>query len=169
MDDAAATTRWGVVWTQPSAEQRALRNAQRQGFTCLSPMCRETVVLRGRRTERVRPLFPRYIFVSIVARWRSLLGTHGVAGLVMSGDHPAWVPDAYIDELRSRADSRGLVPLSPPPKFLPNERVRCRDGALSDKIGIFEGTAALDRVRVLFDLLGRKVLVDLPEGDLVAA
>ena len=61
----AAGPRWYVVQTQANAEHKAVAHLGRQGFTTYLPR----YLKRRRHARRVdivpRPLFPRYLFVSI--------------------------------------------------------------------------------------------------------
>lgn len=158
-------TRWYAAHTQPHGEGRALANLAQQGFTAYLPRCRKTR-RHARRTESVAvPFFPRYLFVALdldAQRWRAVNGTFGVAGLVGSKDRPAALPDGLVEALRAREDDGGCIPLAPSAaRFAPGDAVRVVGGAFDNLEGLFEGLTDNDRVRVLLDLLGRKVRVFL--------
>lgn len=162
---------WYVVQTHTHAEPRAALNLARQGFSVYFPRYRK----RRRHARRVdvvaAPLFPRYLFVLVdmaVQRWRSIGSTFGIAHLVCSGDEPAIVPDHVIADLRGQEDEDGFVKL-PVPAFSPGTKVRVRDGAFGDALGLFEGMTDRERVAILLDLLGRKVRVIIGAGSIEAA
>ena len=96
--------RWFVVHTRPNGEQRALVNLERQDFAAWLPVYAKHR-RHARRVETVqRPMFPRYLFVSVdleAERWRAILSTYGVAGLVGAGDGPEPVPDGIVEALAS--------------------------------------------------------------------
>lgn len=164
--------RWYVVQTQPHAEAKAVSHLNRQGFDAYLPRYLKRR-RHARQIETVRaPLFPRYMFVSIdlaTQRWRCIQSTVGVSRLVCNGEDPAPVSDHVIASLRAREDAEGLVHLEPQPRFRPGEQVRITDGALTSCLGLYEGMADGDRVKVLLDLLGRKVRVVVDELSIVAA
>lgn len=163
---------WFVVQTQPNAERKALAHLIRQGFHAYLPCYRKTR-RHARRTETVAaPLFPRYMFVSIDVtsqRWRSLRSTVGVSRLVCNGETPAPVPPGIVEALRLREGENGLIDIGRGPTFAPGDKIRVRDGAFADCLGIFESTTDSERVLILLDLLGRKVRVGLYVEDVVAA
>lgn len=162
---------WHVVQTHSHAEAKAQMHLARQGFETYLPR-----YLRRRRHARridtvVSPLYPRYLFVSFdtaVHRWRAIQSTIGVARLVCNGDTPASIDGAIIGGLKSRENVHGFIQLERRPRFAPGDKVRIREGAFCDCLGLFERVGDRERVTILLDLLGRKVRVVLDE-ELVAA
>jgi transcriptional antiterminator RfaH len=126
------------------------------------PLCRPS-----RRSLRVVPLFVGYLFIHIVDQWHCLLGTHGVIGLIRSGDVPARIRDDEIVRIRAAETKDGVIVL-PLTKFQPGEKVRITRGAFVDRVGLYAGMSARDRVRVLFQMFEREVSIELSERDLAA-
>lgn len=155
--------RWFVAHTHPVAEQRAVFNLTRQGFSAYAPTYRKTR-RHARKVDTVMaPLFPRYVFVGMdpdVARWRSVNGTFGVQYLVCNGADPAPVPEGFVEQLMAREDSDGAIAIRPR-AFRRGERVRILDGALAERVGRIEELADEDRVYLLLDILGREVRVSV--------
>lgn len=168
----ASQARWYVVQTQPHAEAKAVSHLNRQNFEVYLPRYLKRR-RHARQIETVQaPLFPRYLFVGIdlaTQRWRAIHSTIGVSRLVCNGEEPAPVADQIIASLRAREGQDGLVRLEPQRRFAPGEQVRILDGALASCLGLYEGMADADRVRVLLDLLGRKVRVVVDDLSIVAA
>lgn len=167
-----APARWYVVQTQPHGETKAVGHLKRQGFETYLPR----YLKRRRHARRIEiveaPLFPRYLFVRIdvsAQRWRCIHSTVGVSRLVCNGEEPTPVGDPVISALREREGTDGLVRLEPRRRFAPGEQVRILDGALASCLGLYEGMADADRVKVLLDLLGRKVRVVVDDLSIVAA
>lgn len=152
--------------TKPCHEAIAAEHLRRQGYQFYYPRFLER---KPNRTPRVRPLFPRYMFVFIEQAWYSLLGTRGISCVLMGVTGPAVLTSPIIDALKQREDSRGLVSLTIPPKFKPGEAVKARSGPLAGHLLIVDGMPARERCRVLLNLLGRQVPCDLAESLLVAA
>jgi transcriptional antiterminator RfaH len=166
-----SSTRWYVVQTQVNSEAKAALNLRRQGFDIYLPRC-----LKRRRHARkvevtAKPLFPRYLFVTIdrtAQRWRSIQSTFGVTRLVSQGDEPVSVPEGVVNAIKAREDDNGYVVLNVHPAFAPGDKVRVLAGAFVDSAGLFDGRADRDRVAILLEMLGRKVRV-LLDADLVVA
>lgn len=157
--------RWYAVFCRAHAEQRARVNLERQRFETWLPLYRKHRRHAGRSELVLRPLFPRYLFVAMDlprARWRAILSTYGVAGLVCAGEAPAPVPGEVIEGLRARADSDGTFTLERAQHLARGERVRIEAGPMRDLEGIFEAASDAERVIVLLDLMGRGVRVTVP-------
>lgn len=161
---------WHVAFTQPNAEVRAAMHLANQDFPVYLPRFMKRRRIGRREIRSPSPLFPRYLFVGVDVerqRWRSINGTVGVSRLVCQGDCPAPIDASLIEAIAGREDENGLVKLSPPRHFRPGEPVRITGGIFTDQVGLYDGMADQDRVRVLLDLLGRKVRV-LIETEVVA-
>ncbi len=156
---------WFVVQTHPNGEIKAALNLRRQNFSIYLP---QYLKLRrhARRRDWVRaPLFPRYLFVSLdlgADRWSAVRSTMGVSHLICNGNDPVPVPDAIIGAIRAREDAQGIVSLNRVVPLRRGESVRVLAGAFSDQVAIFDCETAADRVRVLLNLLGRIVRIELP-------
>jgi transcriptional antiterminator RfaH len=164
--------RWYVVHTQPHHEARAETNLRRQGFGTYLPRYLRTR-RHARRVETVtRPLFPRYLFVTLDLardRWRAIHSTFGVAHMVGAGDEPLSVPDKVIAEIRAREGEDGHVALGLPAGIGPGSPVRLIDGMFADAKGVLERIADNRRVAILLELLGREVRVFVPAASVRTA
>jgi len=167
-----AAPQWYVVHTHVHAEAKAAAHLVRQGYSAYLPR-----YLKKRRHARrsdvvAAPLFPRYLFVSFergTRLWRSIQSTIGVAHLVCNGDEPAAVPAKVIHDLQSAEDPQGFVRLDARPKFRPGDRIEVVEGVFCSHFGLYEGLSDAERVRILLDLLGRKVRIVLDKDAIVAA
>jgi transcription antitermination factor NusG len=120
------------------------------------------------RSRRIVALFPSYLFVSITDRWVCLLSTGGVLDVIRSGDRPAIVKPHEIARMKSQEDGNGVIEL-PLTKFQPGERVRVTRGPLAERVGIYAGMSARDRVRIMFTMFERQVQIELREQDVISA
>ena len=157
--------RWYAVFCRAHAEERARANLERQSFEAWLPLYRKRRRHAGRSEQVLRPLFPRYLFVALdlpSERWRAILSTYGVAGLVCAGEAPAPVPTRVIEGLRARADADGTFTLDRAQRLRRGDRVRIEAGPMRDLEGIFEAATDAERVVVLLELLGRGVRVTVP-------
>jgi transcriptional antiterminator RfaH len=162
---------WYVVQTHGHAEAKAQMHLTRQGFEAYLPRYLKRR-RHARRTDTVAaPLYPRYLFVNLdttIHRWRAIQSTVGVAHVVCNGDAPASIDGAIIGGLKNRENAQGFIHLESRPAFAVGDKVRIREGAFCDCLGLFESFSDRERVTVLLELLGRKVRVVLGE-DFVAA
>ena len=96
---------WKLVYTKVHCETWSAANLRNQGFSVLLPW----IWARA----GFAPLFPRYLFVGHQPGrdTRSLRSTLGISYVVTLGEHPVRVPQAVIDEVRSRMDTQGVVQL----------------------------------------------------------
>lgn len=168
-----ASNGWFVVRTQPYRERWAAENVARQGALFYLPEVLETVrlVVRGvrKREFRRRPLFPCYLFVKTEGQWHFILTAFGVSAIIPgSNGQPGTIPDRAIQSLRER-ENNGVVVLPPRSAFTAGQQVRLTKGAFSGHVGLYQGHSASDRVRILLDLVGRKVSTIVAENTLEAA
>lgn len=166
----AGQTQWFAVQTQVGKEDYAFSNLGRQDFEAWCPTILKTV-RSGRKVQtKAKPLFPGYIFVQIesgVTRWRSIDSTYGVLRLVKVANRPAPLPAGLVDELRALVDGRGNVAFRD--ALSPGDQIRIMGGAFDDWIGQVIQLPDRDRVTLLVAMIGRKVTVTVPRGQVVKA
>ena len=124
-----------------------------QGFRFYFPKYRE-------RCGKVRALFGRYFFVSFTDAWKSLLGTRGVAGLIMSGEKPGMVSDQLIQSIKT-SEVDGYVPVDNS-RFKAGQKLKVGEGPFVDHVAIYEEMGRADREIVLLNFLGVMTRVELP-------
>jgi len=157
---------WFPIYTRPRQERRALVNLERQGFQCFLPEVRRP------RSERVEPLFPRYLFLEAQPAEQSLApirSTRGVTGLVRFGERIATLPTRVMQAIRSRIDPETGLVRGESLDLRPGERVRVLSGPLAGTEAIFRAGSGPERVRVLMDLLGRQTTVEVDRLSLARA
>ena len=152
-------TDWWVVQCEANFEHVARLLLMRLGFTTYAPRIR----IRGRITW----LFPTYLFVGAREQFYPILWTNRVVRLLMAGDQPATVKGEIVTHIRKR-EVGGFVKLPLPNRRLkPGQKVRVTNGAFQGQIGLYEGMSGHDRERVLLELLGQSVPVELPSSSIV--
>lgn len=157
---------WSAVVTRPQAEAKAIAHLERQDFTCWAPRFQEITVRRGRRIVSEKWLFPRYLFVLVVDRWRSILGTIGVVSIISFGEKPAAVPTSWVEEMRSHENRQGLVELPQKGRFRLGQQVQVTAGPFASLSGIYQGMNEQQREMVLLSLFGRMVRTSVAAEDL---
>jgi len=144
---------WCAAQLQPQRDTLALYFLRQAGFETYAPRLRERRTVHGRKIVKTPLLFPGYVFVAIELQWHAARWAPGVIRLVMDGAVPARVPDAVIDEIRSR-ERGGLIELPKPPTARPGDAVRILRGPFEGRLAIYAGMKPRQRVEVLLSLLG---------------
>ena len=150
---------WAVVQTETQREHVVRLLLMRASF--------ETYLPRIKVRNRIMPLFPSYLFVCLAHRpWYPVMWTPHVTRLLMSGDRPAQLPEDIVMVIRKR-EQNGFVKL-PNRSLRPKkgQKVRIIRGSFEGQIALYEGMSGKDRERVLLELLGQTVPVELPAKDI---
>jgi transcriptional antiterminator RfaH len=167
----ATLQRWFLIFTKPAGEQTAKTHLERQGYRVYYPRLQCPILRRGRWSERIVALFPRYLFVQLDTRRQSLApvrSTVGVSCVVCFGQETAPVSDALVEDLIGRADpASGFHRLATGRRLEPGARVNVIAGAFEGLNGVFERAAGGERVVVLLNLLGRTTPVRVHSGFVV--
>jgi transcriptional antiterminator RfaH len=150
-------TDWWVIQAEAQREPMVRLLLMRHGF--------ETYLPRIKLRSRISLLFPTYLFVRTADRWYPILWTAHVIRLLMSGDKPACLKEEIITSIRKR-EVGGFVKLPIPRRLKPGQRVQIINGSFQGQIGLYEGMSGHDREKVLLELLGQVVPVELPCRDI---
>ena len=153
---------WLVVRTHPNSEKIAIKNLERQEFDYYQPLILERKIRRQQLTHVEQPLFPCYLFVQIVDRWRSLQSTYGVVDLLGP------VRDHIIVDLRNR-EQNGYIQLPKPKQFVNGDKVIINAGAFAGQTALVERMPIKERQKILLALLSNKIHVLCDESELEAA
>jgi transcription elongation factor/antiterminator RfaH len=150
--------RWYAVHTLPFGEARAVGHLEAQAFRTFLPKRRKTIRHARKLSTIEAPFFPRYLFIVLDLtrdRWRSVNGTFGVSRLVMRGDEPHPVSYGIVEALIASADVDGVLHLAE--KLRVGASVRLMAGPFAERLAILDHLDDDGRVRVLLDMLGRRV------------
>ena len=161
--------RWYAVRTLPWRDVRACAQLQNQDFRTFLPQSVRTVRHARKFSTRKAAFFPQYLFTVLDVtrdRWRSINGTIGVSGLVMQGELPHPVPSGVVETLLNLADAEGLVQFGP--QLHVGDRVRVVAGPFAERFAVCARLSGPDRVRILLDIMGGQVPVDVRRDQLIA-
>jgi transcription elongation factor/antiterminator RfaH len=162
--------RWYAVHTQPNRELRAKHQLENQAFEVFLPIRLKTVRHARKLTNRTAPFFPRYLFIRLDPtqhRWRSINGTFGVSRLVMQGEMPQPVPRGVVEAMIASVDAMGLLCLEQ--NLAVGAQVRLAAGPFAEKLGILDRLDDSGRVRVLLEIMGGTVPVQIERKFVTAA
>ena len=149
-------------------EIRAQSQLENQGFSTYLPKRLKTVRHARKLRTTTAPFFPRYLFVSLDLRqhqWRSVNGTFGVSSLVMAGERPQPVPPGVVEAMVAATEQNGL--LSFEQKLAVGASVRLLAGPFAEQLGTLERLDDSGRVRVLLEIMGGTIPVQVTR-DIVA-
>lgn len=141
-------------------------------FDTFIPLDKRRRLFRRKFVNDTPPAFTGYVFFFIARRtWHAVLDCEGVIQVVMDEASPAAVPADWMAWARAEQALKGFCTEAISTKFSPGQRVRVSKygDAMDGHEGRYFGLSKQDRVRALFNLLGRQVSVELDEGDLIAA
>jgi len=153
----SSTRNWYLIYTKPRSEQLAEENLRRQLYITYLPFVKVVRRHRGKYSDRVEPMFPRYLFIQLnhtTDNWSPIRSTMGVSSIVRFGDYPVQVPDALIKILQGNEDESGTQIIEKK-EILPGDKVRILDGAMEGVEGIYESKTSKERVTVLLNIAGQ--------------
>lgn len=165
----AQGARWYLVHARQNSERKAEINLAAQGFKTFLPQFEKTIRHARRLTTVRRPLFARYLFVSLdIARdrWVSINGTIGVSRLVAHEGRPTAVPSGIVETLLAHSDA-GLTRLDH--SLAQGQRVRILSGPLADFTATIMRLDERRRVDVLLEVMGSAVSVSVDRRTLAPA
>ncbi len=158
---ALPAQRWYLVKAIPGRELIAEQQLRNQGFVGFLPKQMKTVRHARRVRVSLSAYFPGYLFVRLDLdrdRWRSVNGTLGVSYLVGRGERPAPVPRGVVETLIEAADGREVIHA---PSLTAGQTVRIGAGVFAEQLAVIERLDEAGRVRVLLEIVGGRVPVEL--------
>ena len=167
--ELAQGARWYVVHTRPNRERKAEINLEAQGLKTFLPQIEKTIRHARRLATVRRPLFARYLFVSLDIgrdRWTPINSTIGVSRLVVQEGRPIAVPFGIVETLRAHSDA-GLTRLDH--SLVQGQRVRILSGPLADFTATVMRLDARRRVDVLLEIMGGAVSASVDRRALAPA
>jgi transcription elongation factor/antiterminator RfaH len=152
---------WYVLQSKPHKEKQLYVYMESQGFEVFYPTIRVQPV--NPRSSKIRPFFPRYMFVHVdleAVGISALQWVPGAIGLVQFEGYAAPVPDPIVYELKRRVadiEAAGGIQLE---GLKQGDPVRITYGPLAGYEAIFDlQLSGSERVQVLLEMLGRLVKV----------
>jgi len=155
---------WYAVHTHVNKESLSEINLIRQNFITYLPKYKKIIKHARKISTVVRPLFPRYLFVKldlVKQRWNLINSTYGVNVLITMEEKPVKILDKIINEIKSYDNSDGIANILPYASMTLGEEVNIIDGLFSGRKAIFDGLTEDNRIKVLFNLLGKEVTLSM--------
>jgi len=129
---------WYAVYTKPREEERADSNLRAWGMQTFMPKFKEGSGSNAYRKERVKHLFPRYIFArfNTNSQLHKVNYTRGVCGVVRFGDTPCPIDDFIIETIMSHVGKEGFIKFEE--SIRKGDKVTIQDGPFKTLSGTVE-------------------------------
>ena len=151
---------WYALQHKPAQGDRALQHLQNQGIACFYPKISVEKIKGGKRSQKLEPLFPGYMFVNLEQNdsvWSKLRSTRGVLRIVGFANKPAAICDEVIqhikDSLGSVAEQGGIKP---------GQSVHLSEGPFEGINAIFQAYDGEERAIVLIDFMQKQQTIKVP-------
>jgi len=162
---------WFCLKAQPKREHLAAIALRRQfGIECFSPRLRFRKMTNRGPVWFVEAMFPGYLFTKFVysKQHRAVEASHGIRGIVRFGDHLAILPENIVAGLRSSVGAEEVVTIDSSIKI--GEVVEIIEGPFRGlEVVVTCLLPAKERVRVLFEFLGRSIEMEVSTAKVLAA
>lgn len=159
---------WYILRIHPNLEKPVRDRLTARGFCCYLPVEHRTRrTVWHRRVPVELPIFPGTMFIPDFEADIRKLRDHadGILGYVRYGDTVAYANAKTMASVRS-FEAYCNTPMGQRPRYKPGEVVRVVDGPLSYYVGRFQNLDDKGRLKVLVEVLGRQVSVEVDEDQI---
>ena len=151
---------WYALQHKRAQGDRALHHLQNQGIACFYPkICVETIKV-GKRTKKLEPLFPGYLFVNLEQTdpmWAKLRSTRGVLRIVGFANKPAAISDEVIWHIKESLDS-----VAEQGGIKSGQAVQLNEGPFEGINAVFQAYDGEARAIVLINFMQKQQRVKVP-------
>jgi len=156
---------WSIAKTKMPGD-RVRRDFSSLDIEHYCPLERSIQIVRGRKVETARPLFPGYAFFVVPPSWERIFKLPSIFGLFLCNGEPLCVRDDEMEIIRKTENEKAIVRR----RFRNGQPVRAKaEHPFGGCVGIVDRSIDRERVVVLFDIFGRKTPATIAEGELTVA
>ena len=151
---------WYALQHKPAQGDRALTHLQNQEIGCFYPKIPVEKIKAGKRTKKLEPLFPGYLFVNLEQTdptWAKLRSTRGVLRIVSFANKPAPIGDDVIEHIKASLDS-----VAEQGGIKPGQAVQLNEGPFEGINAIFQAYDGEARAIVLINFMQKQQAVKVP-------
>lgn len=147
---------WIIVQTKSNNETKASFNLKRQGYEVFFPRIIKPFFSFNKFTNRIKPLFPGYIFVNLKENqnWIQINSTFGVKSILKLGEKNYILPKQILEGIKSKCDDNEFCRLN---QLKRGEEISIVKNNLPNLKAIFIEYIDEKRSFVFIDLLMRKI------------
>ncbi|MEC8899163.1 MAG: transcription/translation regulatory transformer protein RfaH, partial [Pseudomonadota bacterium] len=138
---------WYALQHKPAQGDRAVQHLQNQDIACFYPKIEVEKIKAGKRTKKLEPLFPGYVFVNLEQSdpmWAKLRSTCGVLRIVSFANRPAPIDDEVITHIKNSMDK-----VAEQGGIKPGQPIELDDGPFKGINAIFQSYDGAERAIVL--------------------
>ncbi len=157
---------WYALQHKPAQGDRALEHLQNQDIACFYPKIPVEKIKAGKRTKKLEPLFPGYLFVNLEQTdpmWAKLRSTRGVLRIVGFANKPAPISDDVIQHIKEGLDS-----VAEQGGIRPGQAVQLNEGPFEGINAIFQAYDGEARAIVLINFMQKQQQVKVPVSSIKA-
>jgi len=151
---------WYALQHKPAQGDRAVLHLQNQDVACFFPKIEVEKIKAGKRTKKLEPLFPGYLFVNLEQTdpmWAKLRSTRGITRIVGFANKPAAIDDAVIDHIKASMDK-----VAEQGGIKPGQPIELDDGPFKGISAIFQAYDGEERAIVLITFMQKQQQVRVP-------
>ncbi len=151
---------WYALQLKPAQGDRALANLQNQDIACFFPKITVEKIKAGKRSKKLEPLFPGYLFVNLEQTdpmWAKLRSTRGVLKIVSFANKPAAISNEVIQHIKDSLDS-----VAEQGGIKPGQAVQLNEGPFEGINAIFQAYDGEERAIVLINFMQKQQRVKVP-------
>ena len=151
---------WYALQHKPAQGDRALQHLQNQDIACFYPKISVEKIKGGKRSKKLEPLFPGYLFVNLEQTdpmWSKLRSTRGVLRIVGFASKPAPISDAVIQHIKESLDS-----VAEQGGIKPGQAVQLSEGPFEGINAIFQAYDGEERAIVLVNFMQKQQSIRVP-------
>lgn len=151
---------WYALQHKPAQGDRALNHLQNQDIACFYPKITVEKIRAGKRTKKLEPLFPGYLFVNLEQTdpmWAKLRSTRGVLRIVGFANKPAPISDDVIQHVKASLES-----VAEQGGIKPGQAVQLNEGPFEGINAIFQAYDGEARAIVLINFMQKQQRVKVP-------
>jgi transcriptional antiterminator RfaH len=151
---------WYALQHKPAQGDRALTHLQNQEVACFYPKITVERIKAGKRTKKLEPLFPGYLFVNLEQsdpQWAKLRSTRGVLRIVSFANTPAAISGEVIQHVKDSLDS-----VAEQGGIKPGQAVQLNEGPFEGINAIFQAYDGEARAIVLINFMQKQQRVKVP-------
>ena len=151
---------WYALQHKPAQGDRALQHLQNQDIACFYPKISVEKIKGGKRSKKLEPLFPGYLFVNLEQTdpmWSKLRSTRGVLRIVGFASKPAPISDAVIQHIKESLDS-----VADQGGIKPGQAVQLSEGPFEGINAIFQSYDGEERAIVLVNFMQKQQSIRVP-------
>jgi transcriptional antiterminator RfaH len=160
-----AGKKWYVVYTSIKCEFRAEKGLLAKGYDVFVPRAKRWIRHARKKTERVIPLLPRYLFVGFdvdLMPWYEIRNTDGVEGVLSNNSIPVAVPAAAVEDLRAMQEIGVFDETTEVLRLSPGDSVKLVKGPFAGHVCTLKSARGKARVEVILALFGRENILRVP-------